>query len=62
MGINGRISQTERVSYSLLHCLYMQMSCSCQKSRKQEDTEREREGRKESGRHGSNLIDQLRIR
>jgi hypothetical protein len=32
----------------------MQMSCSCQKSRKQEDTEREREGRKESGRHGSN--------
>ena len=39
------------------------MSCSCQKSRrKQKDTEREREGRKESGRHGSNLIDQLRIR
>lgn len=43
MGINGRISQTERVSYSLLHCLYMQMSCSCQKVKK-ETGGRERHG------------------
>lgn len=43
----------DAISYCLLHCVYMQTSRSCQKSMRRQ---------RESKQHGSNLIDQLRIR
>lgn len=43
----------DAISYCLLHCVYMQTSRCCQKSMRRQ---------RESKQHGSNLIDQLRIR